>query len=303
MHRCRQFRDVLLEEPEGVGVCQHDPRHVTVEVLAQDRRADEAPLVRRDANGGVAGEAYRGRVGPVRRVRDQHLGRRPARLLVPGADYEQPGQLTGGAGGRLQGRGGHTRDSGTGRWSSPTAAPTIPGHMAPAWPGARSQGQATPPPRRTPWGCTSSCKTREGRRRGRPSTACGIGAVICATRSRSRSRPAPAARGGARRPGPAPRPATQGPRWSGTKRNGGPGTEKSKIVGSSSWPSSGAELAFPPGAALRLSPLTRRPFPWHPRKRRSRRGCASRSLLRAGRGGPQLLRVGQPRSLRRPCAR
>ncbi len=42
MHRCRQFRDVLLEEPEGIGVCEHDPSHVTVEVLAQDRRADEA---------------------------------------------------------------------------------------------------------------------------------------------------------------------------------------------------------------------------------------------------------------------
>ena len=78
MHGCRQLRDVLLEEPEGVGVGQHDPGHVTVEVLAQDRRADEAPLVRGDADGGVTGEAYRGRVGPVRRVRDQHLGRRPA---------------------------------------------------------------------------------------------------------------------------------------------------------------------------------------------------------------------------------
>ncbi len=29
-----------------------------------------------------------------------------------------------------------------------------------------------------------------------------------------------------------------------------PGTEKSKMVGSSSWPSKGAEAAFPPGAAL-----------------------------------------------------
>ena len=223
MHRCRQFSDVLLEEPEGVGVCQHDPRHVTVEVLAQDRRADQAPLVGRDADGGVAGEAYRRRVGPVRRVRDQHLGRRPARLLVPGAHYQQPGQLTGGAGGRLQGRRVHARDTAQGVGQVPQELqPSLGvwrrrGRVHAAKPGqggrlvahlgvvlhrARPEGVSPEVDRVLPVG-----QARHMRRRDRA----------------RESRPGPAARGGALRPGAAPRPAIRGPRSSGTTRNGGPG--------------------------------------------------------------------------------
>jgi hypothetical protein len=65
--------DVLLEQPEGVRVGQHDPGHVVVEHGPQGGQVDAAPGVAGHGDHLVAAEGHRRRVGAVGRVGDDHL--------------------------------------------------------------------------------------------------------------------------------------------------------------------------------------------------------------------------------------
>ena len=167
--------DVLFEQPQRVGVGQHDPGHVRVEDGPQRGQVDTAPLVAGHGDRLVAAQRDRGRIGAVGRVRDDH----PVPGLPPGPvvrpHQQQPGQLPRRAGRRLQRGRGH------------------PGHLAqrlfeldedlqPALAQRRrrarvhtGQARAVRPPCRTAWGCTSWCTSPVGRHRGRPRTAGGSG--------------------------------------------------------------------------------------------------------------------------------
>ena len=72
VHRCRDLDDVLLEQPEGVGVGEHHPGDVGVEHLAQRADVDAAAGVALHRGDLVAPQGHRGRVGAVGGVRDDH---------------------------------------------------------------------------------------------------------------------------------------------------------------------------------------------------------------------------------------
>ena len=106
----RDGGDVLLEEPEGVRVGQHDPGHVLVELGGQGVHVHAATGVAGHGDHLVAAEGHRRRVGPVGGVGDDDLVAGPALGGVPRPHQQQAGQLAGGAGGRLEGGGRHAGD-------------------------------------------------------------------------------------------------------------------------------------------------------------------------------------------------
>jgi hypothetical protein len=110
VHRRGDGGDVLLEQPEGVRVGQHDAGHVVVEHPAQRLQVDAPPVVARDGDRRVAPERHRRRVRAVGRVGDDHLRGRPTLRRVPRPHQQQTGQLPRRPGGRLQGDVGHAGD-------------------------------------------------------------------------------------------------------------------------------------------------------------------------------------------------
>ena len=94
--------DVLLEEAGGVGVRQHDARHVGVECLAQRGEVDESALIGRDRGDLVPAQGGGGRVRPMRRVRDQDPTPTIAVRLVVRGHQQQARQLAGRTGRGLQ---------------------------------------------------------------------------------------------------------------------------------------------------------------------------------------------------------
>ena len=86
------------------------PGHVVVEHGAQRLQVDEAAVVGGDGDDLVAAEGDRRRVRPVGRVRDHDPWRDAAVGVVVGAHQQEPGQLAGRAGRRLQRRGVHAGD-------------------------------------------------------------------------------------------------------------------------------------------------------------------------------------------------
>ena len=102
--------DVLLEQPQGVGVREHDAGHVRVEAGPQGVEVDQAPPVGGNRNRLVAAEGYRRRVGAVGGVGDDHLVAGLAFGLVIGPHEQESGQFAGRPGRRLQGGGGHAGD-------------------------------------------------------------------------------------------------------------------------------------------------------------------------------------------------
>ena len=101
--------DVLLEEPEGVRVREHDPGDVVVEDVAQLGEVDAAALVGAHRGHLEAAEGDRGGVGAVGGVGDHDPPARRTGGLVVGAHQQEAGQLPRRARRRLQRGGGHPR--------------------------------------------------------------------------------------------------------------------------------------------------------------------------------------------------
>jgi hypothetical protein len=162
--------DVLLEEPQRVGVGQHDAGHVGVEHRAQRLQVDAATVVAGHGDRLVAAQGDRGRIGAVGRVRDDDAvaGLAPGFVVRP--HQQQPGQFPGRSGGRLQGGRRHARSPRTAPLRARRRSAAIPGSSGPAprvYPGQARPGR---PRCRTAWGCTSWCTSPAGTHPGRPRT-------------------------------------------------------------------------------------------------------------------------------------
>ena len=100
--------DAPLEDAEGRGVGEHDPRRLGTHRLAQGRRVHVAVAVGRHLPDPVPAHGGARRVGSVRGVRHQDLHPLPvAAGLVVGADHGDTHQLALGAGHRSEGHLGH----------------------------------------------------------------------------------------------------------------------------------------------------------------------------------------------------
>ena len=103
--------DVVLEQPQRVGVGDHDAGRLRAHRRLQRRQVDASVGPRGDLPRCHAHDGHAGRVGAVRRVRDQDLGSPGiAARLVPGADDEHAQVLAVGAGRRHQAAGGEAGD-------------------------------------------------------------------------------------------------------------------------------------------------------------------------------------------------
>ena len=94
--------DVRVEQPERVGVGQHQARDVGVRLRAQVLDVDAAVGVGGELDDLEAGHRHGRGVGAVRGVGRQHLVARLAAILVEGAREQHPGELAVGARGGLQ---------------------------------------------------------------------------------------------------------------------------------------------------------------------------------------------------------
>ena len=94
--------DVLVEEPERVGVGEHQAGDLVGGLGAQVVEVDAAALVGRHLDHLVAGHRHRRRVGAMGGVGREHLGALLAAVLVVGAGEQQSGELAVRSGGWLQ---------------------------------------------------------------------------------------------------------------------------------------------------------------------------------------------------------
>ena len=103
MHHPGDLDDVLVEQPERVGVGEHERRDVVVELRLERLQVDPSAGVdwARTRGSKPATTAVAG-IGAVGRVGDEHLARLAPLRLVVGADQQQAGELAVGAGRRLQ---------------------------------------------------------------------------------------------------------------------------------------------------------------------------------------------------------
>ena len=94
--------DVAVEDPERVGVGQHQAGDRLVRLGPQVVQVDPAVRRRRDLDDLVAGHRHRRRVRAVRGVRREHPRPLLVAVLVVRAGEEEPGELAVGAGRRLE---------------------------------------------------------------------------------------------------------------------------------------------------------------------------------------------------------
>ena len=104
--------DVLLEQPQGVGIGDHDPCGRFVHQRGHGPGGDDSPLVGRDRHGGVSAQGGAGRVRPVGRVGDEDLRPLFPPAPMPGMEDQHPRQLPLGARRRLQRHRSEARDLG-----------------------------------------------------------------------------------------------------------------------------------------------------------------------------------------------
>ena len=102
VHRVGNLQDALLEQPERVGVGDHQPRDLVVQRLLQRAEVEVATRAGRHRARAVADHGDGGGVGAVGGVGHQHRGALAAGGLMPGADDQRPGQFAVGARGGLQ---------------------------------------------------------------------------------------------------------------------------------------------------------------------------------------------------------
>ena len=110
MHDRRDLGDVLVEEAERVRVREHQAGDLVGGLRAQVVELDPAALVGGQLDHLQPGHRHRRRVGPVGRVRGQHLGPLLATVLVIGAGEQQAGELAVRARRGLQGDVGQAAD-------------------------------------------------------------------------------------------------------------------------------------------------------------------------------------------------
>ena len=103
VHEARDLDDVFVEQPQRVGIGEHQAGDVFAEDGAQRLQVDAAAGVALDGHRLVAGHHDRRGVRAVRRVGDDDLLRVAALREVIGAHHEQPGELAVNSGGSLQG--------------------------------------------------------------------------------------------------------------------------------------------------------------------------------------------------------
>ncbi len=102
---------VLIEEPQRVGVGQHQADDGIVALRLECRQVHVAALIGGDLDDLQTDHAGGSRVGAVRRIGDEHLDAlRIAAGLVVGAHDEHAGQLAVGASCRLEGDCGKSAD-------------------------------------------------------------------------------------------------------------------------------------------------------------------------------------------------
>ncbi len=93
MHGLCDLFDVALEQPQRRGVCQHQARHIGVDVTAQIIDVNVPVLVSTDFDELVAGHRHSRGIGAVGRVRCEHLGAPvPVGFVVRTRD-QNPGEL------------------------------------------------------------------------------------------------------------------------------------------------------------------------------------------------------------------
>ncbi len=103
--------DVFIEQPQGVGVGEHQPRHGFVHCRLKRFHVYAAPVIRRHFSHGKAAQGSRCGVGAVGRVGNEDLG--PLQIVpgpVVGSDYQNTCKLTVSSCSRLQGYIIHTCD-------------------------------------------------------------------------------------------------------------------------------------------------------------------------------------------------
>ena len=86
--------DLLLEQPQGVGVGQHQADHALIADRLERDQIDIAPLIRGELDRLETAHSHRGRVGAVGAVGDQHLG--PVEIApgqVIGPHHQHPGKF------------------------------------------------------------------------------------------------------------------------------------------------------------------------------------------------------------------
>ena len=154
--------DLRVEEPHRVGIGDHEHGRPVAQLGPEVGQIDDPTAVALDRDRLEAGEVRRGRVGSMRAVGNQDL--RP--LLTPvakvGGGYQQRGELSLGAGRRLEADGVQAGDLGQvmlqlvqDRQQSLKRVVVLVGMLR--------RVRAGPPAARSAWGCTSSCTSRADR--------------------------------------------------------------------------------------------------------------------------------------------
>ncbi len=111
--------DLFLEQPERVGVREHQAGDVVVHECGERVRVDQPSRVGGHRDGLEPPEAHARGVRAVRRLRDQDLPTHGPLCRVVRAHDQQPGELPAGARGRLQRRAGHPGDLAEGALQAP----------------------------------------------------------------------------------------------------------------------------------------------------------------------------------------
>ena len=104
--------DLGVEQPDRVGVGDHEDGGLVVELRSEVGEVDEAARVALDGDGLEPGEVRRGRVGAVGAVGDEDLRPRFALVAEVGGSDQERRQLAMRAGRRLEADGGQASDLG-----------------------------------------------------------------------------------------------------------------------------------------------------------------------------------------------
>ncbi len=155
--------DVRVEDPQRVGVGQHQARDLVARLGPQVVEVDAAVGVRADLDDLAAGHRHRRRVRAVRGVGREDLAPVLAARLVVGPRQQHAGQLAVRPGARLQRDVRQARRSRPARARGSTSARAPPARRAAPGAGAAARGRAAPRRARAGAGCASSCTSRAGR--------------------------------------------------------------------------------------------------------------------------------------------
>ena len=162
VHDRGDLLDVAVEQPERVGVGEHEAGHVVAGLGAQIVDVHAAVLVGADLDDLVAGHRDRGGVGAVRGVGGEHLvaaarrGPRGRRALAAARPARRASPRSAAARRAAAPRSPPARPAGS------TSARARPARTRGPAAGAGARARAARPPARAAWGCASSCTSPSG---------------------------------------------------------------------------------------------------------------------------------------------